>query len=172
MKHPELPQIPYRFDNLSSRMVHYRPQTCCCTQPESWYVKMRESRERWNRVGILVVAALVVVLLVIPGIHAEPLNQSMLTGSNFVDALNANNAYSWDISHPLTYHENLKPVTLFRAEWNETSLPGPRYMAFGPSVIAVTIDPLILVVILATVALCGVAWYIVRHRQDAGDDKE
>lgn len=129
-------------------------------------------RERWNRVGILIVAALAAVLFLIPGIHAAPLNQSMRTGSDLVDALNANNASPWDISHPIHYQENSKPVTLFKAEWNETSLPGPRYMAFGPSVIAVTIDPLVLVAILATIAICGIAWYILRHRQGAGDDKE
>jgi hypothetical protein len=133
---------------------------------------MRESQERWSRVGILVIAALATVLFVMPGIHAELLNQSMRTGSDFVDALNANNASSWNISHPIYYQENVKPVTLFKAGWNETRLPGPRYMAYGPSVIAVTIDPILLVVILATVALCGVAWYILRHRQHAGDDEE
>ena len=129
-------------------------------------------RERWNRVGILVIAALAAVLFVMPGIHAAPLNQSMRTGSDLVDALNANNASPWDISHPLKYQENSKPVTLFKAEWNETSLPGPRYMAFGPSVIAVTIDPLILVVILAILALCGIAWYILRHRHGVAEDKQ
>ena len=135
-------------------------------------MKMRESQERWNRVGILVVAALAAVFFVMPGIHAAPLNQSMRTGSDFIDALNANNASFWNISHPIHYQENVKPVTLFKAEWNETRLPGPRYMAFGPSVIAVTIDPLLLVIILATIALCGIAWYILRHRQASGDDKE
>ncbi len=129
-------------------------------------------RNRWNSVGILVIATLAKVLFVMPGIHAEPLNQSMRSGSNFVDALNANNASSWNISLPIHYQENVKPVTLFKAEWNETHLPGPRYMAFGPSVIAVTIDPLLLVIILATTVLCGIAWYILRHRQASGDDKE
>ncbi len=129
-------------------------------------------RDRWNRVGILVIAALVTVLIVMPGIHAAPLNQSMRMGSDFVDALTANNASTWNISHPIQHQENVKPITLFRAEWNETSLPGPRYMAYGPSVIAMTIDPLLLVIILATVALCGVTWYILRHRQKAGDEEE
>jgi len=129
-------------------------------------------REQRNSVGLLVIAALAAVLFVMPGIHAAPLNQSMLTGSDFVDALNANNASPWDISHPLKYQENSKPVTLFKAEWNETRLPGPRYMAFGPSVIAVTIDPLILVVILAILALCGIAWYILRHRHGVAEDKQ
>ena len=129
-------------------------------------------RNRWDSVGILVIAALATVFFVMPGIHAEPLNQSMRSGSNFVDALNANNASSWNISLPIQHQENVKPITLFRAEWNETSLPGPRYMAYGPSVIAVTVDPLLLVVILATVALCGVAWHILSHRQHAGDDEE
>jgi len=129
-------------------------------------------RNRWNSVGILVIAALATVLFVMPGIHAEPPNQSMQTGSNFVDALNVNNASSWNISLPIQYQENVKPITLFKAEWNETRLPGPRYMAYGPSVIAVAFDPILLVVILATVALCGIAWYILCHRQHAGDDKK
>ena len=169
VQYPQQPHISCRFDNLSLRMVPCRPQTCCRIAPESSYVKMRE---RWNHVSILVIAALATVLFVMPGIHAAPLNQSLRTGSNFVDALNANNATFWNISLPIQPQENVKQITLFRAEWNETSLPGPRYMAYGPSVIAVTVDPLLLGVILATVALCGVAWHILSHRQHAGNDEE
>ncbi|HTY52749.1 MAG TPA: hypothetical protein VMB35_06100 [Methanomicrobiales archaeon] len=33
------------------------------------------------------------------------------------------------------------PVTLLHLELNETSLPGPRYMAFGPSMIDISVPP-------------------------------
>lgn len=43
-----------------------------------------------------------------------------------------------------SYHSTPSPVTIFRAELHETSLSGPRYMAFGPSTIEYSADPMVL----------------------------
>ena len=40
------------------------------------------------------------------------------------------------------YQPTPSPVTIFKAELHETSLSGPRYMAFGPSTIDFSADPL------------------------------
>lgn len=54
------------------------------------------------------------------------------------------------------YHPTPSPVTIFKAELHETSLPGPRYMAFGPSTIEFSADPMVLF-FQGIVALLGAA---------------
>lgn len=39
------------------------------------------------------------------------------------------------------YKETPEPIAVFNVGVGETSLPGPRYMAFGPSVIGISISP-------------------------------
>lgn len=56
------------------------------------------------------------------------------------------------------YRKNPQPITVFEVGVSETSLPGPRYMAFGPSVIGISISPNVLgaLVILLSFALAAV----------------
>ena len=54
------------------------------------------------------------------------------------------------------YHPTPSPVTIFRTELHETSLSGPRYMAFGPSTIEFSADPVALF-FLGIVVLLGAA---------------
>jgi hypothetical protein len=62
-----------------------------------------------------------------------------------------------------------EPVTLIRVEVSETSLPGPRYMAFGPSSIGISVNPVILS-ILAVLVFPGIgAWCIWKY---GGKDEE
>jgi hypothetical protein len=68
------------------------------------------------------------------------------------------------------YAADPTPVTIFRAELNESTLPGPRYMAFGPSTIGLSIDPRMLAMI-AAVIFAGLAiGFIVVRRLAARDD--
>ena len=62
------------------------------------------------------------------------------------------------------------PVTLFRAELNQTELPGPRYMAFDPGVIAVSIDPRLLAVIFAATLAVLVIWLLVVRKKSGGEN--
>lgn len=55
-----------------------------------------------------------------------------------------------------SYHPTPSPVTIFRAELHETSLSGPRYMAFGPSTIEFSADPMMLF-FLGIVVILGAA---------------
>jgi len=59
------------------------------------------------------------------------------------------------------------PIDLFRAELDEETLPGPRYMAFGPSVIGISIDPRLLAVCFAIALIALVIWFVsIRNRDD------
>jgi hypothetical protein len=67
---------------------------------------------------------------------------------------------------PAEYRVTREPIKL-QLELNQTTLPGPRYMAFGPSYIGVWIDPVVLVVLLiiAVFVVCLV-YYIRRTRHE------
>ena len=72
---------------------------------------------------------------------------------------------------PADYRPGLTPVTIFRAGLNQSVLPGPRYMAFGPSVIEITIDPRLLAVVFAGLFAGYAALIILVMRRNRGDDK-
>lgn len=81
-------------------------------------------------------------------------------------------------SHPFTDAEMTKdyaiiptPVTIFRAEVTAETLPGPRYMAFGPSVISLSIDPRTVATIFAIVLIGLVIWFV-SFREHGGDETE
>ena len=64
----------------------------------------------------------------------------------------------------------LAPVTIYRFELNQISLPGPRYMAYGPSMIALAIDPRIIAIIIAIGAIITGVWYL--YPRNGKDENE
>ena len=81
--------------------------------------------------------------------------------------------------HPFTgadmvrdYAVTPTPVTIFRAELNVTTLPGPRYMAFGPSLIGLAIDPRMIAVTFAVVLVGLVVWFIGFRKRDREDEDD
>ena len=65
------------------------------------------------------------------------------------------------------------PITVFQAEVTAETLPGPRYMGFGPSVIGLSIDPRLLVVCFAVVLIGLVIWFVcIRKRKGDNPDDE
>lgn len=63
------------------------------------------------------------------------------------------------------------PITIFKAEVTAETLPGPRYMAFGPSVIGFSIDPRVLAVCFAVVLIGLVIWFVGFRKHD-GDEPD
>jgi hypothetical protein len=65
------------------------------------------------------------------------------------------------------------PVTIYVAELNQSELPGPRYMAFGPSSIGFSIDPRLLAILFAAVFVSLTVWFVVLRKKGHGNnDKE
>jgi hypothetical protein len=60
------------------------------------------------------------------------------------------------------------PFTIFKTEVSDTALPGPRYMAFGPSVIGISVSPVIVSALIVLVFLGIAAWCI---RNSIGRDE-
>jgi hypothetical protein len=69
-----------------------------------------------------------------------------------------------------SYKRTPEPITVFKAEVNETSMPGPRYMAFGPSVIELSVSPAILIAFAVLVVLGIGAWFLWAKRQQDDED--
>jgi hypothetical protein len=62
------------------------------------------------------------------------------------------------------------PVEVFRAELNQSTLPGPRYMGFGPSIIGLSINPRLLALGFA-IFLIGLVIWFVSFRHYGQDDE-
>jgi len=63
------------------------------------------------------------------------------------------------------------PVDLFHARLDAETLPGPRYMGFGPSVIGISIDPRLLAAGFAVALITLVIWFVsFRNRDDEKED--
>jgi hypothetical protein len=109
-------------------------------------------RSARNVVAVIVIAILAMGTTVTGADASRP----FLTDAEF----NTPNSSILNETIHTSFHETPEPVTVFRIEVTETALPGPRYMAFGPSVIGISIDP----VILSTLIVLGVigigAWCI------------
>jgi hypothetical protein len=71
--------------------------------------------------------------------------------------LSAINLSSPNASHTIT--PSLEPITLLHLEWNETTPTGVRYMAFGPKVIKIAVDPILLVILVGLAGAVAGAWY-------------
>ena len=68
---------------------------------------------------------------------------------------------------PATFTPAPTPITLVHLVLNQTSLPGERYMAFGPSVLDISIDPVLLTLIVGGIGVAAGAWYVFgRGRKD------
>lgn len=70
------------------------------------------------------------------------------------------------------FQKTPEPVTIFKAEVSETALPGPRYMAFGPSVIGISISPVILSALIVLVFIGIAAWCIRTCSRRENDGEE
>jgi hypothetical protein len=100
-----------------------------------------------------ILAAVLVTTILIPGILAAGIDNDSrfhpLVVNPVITPVNSSTINDTALAQ---YHRNPEPVGIFKAEVREPSLPGPRYMAFGPSIIGVSIDP----VILSTLIVLGV----------------
>jgi hypothetical protein len=77
--------------------------------------------------------------------------------------LTAINGSRTNASQPVTIAPTLEPITLLHLEWNETTPSGVRYMAFGPKVIEIAVDPLLLAILAGLGGAAAGAWYLFRR---------
>jgi hypothetical protein len=106
--------------------------------------------------------------IISPITAAGPGNGSWIAGPTELNITNHSVSNAWEQSN---FSEGPTPVSVFRAELNESTLPGPRYMGFGPSTISIAVDPRILAVIFAIVLIGLVIWFV-SFRSNVEDDRK
>jgi hypothetical protein len=64
------------------------------------------------------------------------------------------------------------PLLIYHFDQDQTVLPGPRYMAYGPSVIALAIDPRLLALLIAICAVITGAWYLLPRNGEENEEED
>lgn len=100
---------------------------------------------------------------------AEPGNVSMMRAPG--PDLNVTNHSFTGAEMTRDFAVTPTPITVFKAELTAETLPGPRYMGFGPSVIGLSIDPRLLAVCFAVVLAGLVIWFVTLRKRN-GDEPD
>jgi hypothetical protein len=124
-----------------------------------------------RRVVILVALSLAALAFLAPATNAGNPKDTQDVFLSKIPDLNATNGSVANISTLTGFQDTLMPVTLFRFELNDTKLPGPRYMAYGPSTIAFSLHPVLLVLLIITLGIITGLAYAVRRKRNARTEK-
>lgn len=123
--------------------------------------------------AVLIIASLVAAgVFFVPAIHAADNRRHFIDNGSMYPSLNytLHNGTLPNTSIQREHGAAPAPITIYHFELDQTSLPGPRYMAYGPSVIALAIDPWLLAVLIAIGAIIAGAWYLLPRKGE--DEKE
>jgi hypothetical protein len=132
-----------------------------------WWMRLRG-----EDAAVLIIASLVATGLFVPAIHAAD-NRGRIfdTGSQSpFSNYSLHNGTLPNVSMQTGYETTPPPITIYRFERDLASLPGPRDLAYGPSVITFTIDPRLLAGLVAICAIIAGVWYLLPHNEE--DTKE
>jgi hypothetical protein len=111
-------------------------------------------------VALLVIASLLATGLCVHAIHAGDNREHLLNSDYPLLNFSLHNGTVPDAAVQQEYGTTPAPITICRFELDQKFLPGPRYMAYGPGVITLAIDPRLLAVLLAIGVLITGAWYL------------
>ncbi len=118
------------------------------------------SASNWARQGFFLILLLVVTGFVFTPAAAGPeRGEPCVPEPGMGDACITNLTFNGSRTLP-EYEAGPTPVELFHTELDQAALPGPRYMAFGPSVIALSIDPRLLATCFAIALIALVIWFV------------
>lgn len=123
----------------------------------------------------ILAGVLLLILIVAPSVMATGAVVTGATGGGVnASVFITNNETGVPDSRISPYTETPEPVTLFKIELDEEQLPGPRYMAFGPSVIQFSVNPLFLLAVIIIIAVVLVAWFRVKrwNGRNDGDNRK
>jgi len=128
---------------------------------------------KFTGIGRAFAGFLIISLVLIPGVMAAEMGQDpghrVIITNPGIAPTNGSGINETALEN---YHKSPEPVTIFEAEVSETALPGPRYMAFGPSVIGISVSPVILSAVIVLVVLGIAAWCIWRYGRNDSEREE
>jgi hypothetical protein len=138
-----------------------RPQTCCLPCPNRNFWRCGGLEQRASGIGIVLLVFLLGMAVIAPALPAYGFDQDpgyhAGIGNPEIVTINQSEINETALEK---YLRSPEPVTVLHAEVREKSLPGPRYMAFGPSVIDISMNPEIFCAFVVMVALCIAFWCI------------
>ena len=120
---------------------------------------------RGQYTAFLIIASLVATALFVPAVHASDDRRLPFDSSSLYPSMNysLHNGTLPNASFQRELMGGPALITIYRFELNQTSLPGPRDMAYGPSVISLEVDLRLLAVLIAICAIFAGVWYLFPH---------
>ncbi|PKL64573.1 MAG: hypothetical protein CVV32_07825 [Methanomicrobiales archaeon HGW-Methanomicrobiales-3] len=92
--------------------------------------------------GIRILGFLFVIAVIVPALSADGIEQDQrYQPATLATEIFEINQSEINETALVKYKKTPEPITVFEVGVSETSLPGPRYMAFGPSVIGISMSP-------------------------------
>lgn len=116
--------------------------------------------------SILLFLLLAGSLMVLTVAARENVSMQITPGPN----LNVSNYSISTDGQPANFIAGPTPITIFRVELNQSTLPGPRDMGFGPSVIDLSIAPQLFAVIFIIILIGLVAWVFLKRKSEKRPD--
>jgi len=124
---------------------------------------------RGQYTAFLIIAYLVASALFVPAIHAADERRHPFDSGSLYPSMNYSlyNGTLPNASFQREHRTGPAPITIYRFEPDQTSLPGPRDMAYGPSVISLEVDLRLLAVLIAICAIfAGICYRFPRNGED------
>lgn len=120
----------------------------------------------WRGIRTWCAISLVLASLMVPAaLAADQGNGNRITTLTPIPDLNRTGVSLVNLTVPPEYQNTPSPITVFKVEVTASSLPGPRDMAYGPSVIGLSVDPRSLAVFIIIIAIAVVGWYIYSRKK-------
>jgi hypothetical protein len=116
--------------------------------------------------AVIIVSLVILCLLAPLALAAEQEIFGQVDPLTTIPELNSSAISAGNMTLPPQYQNTPSPVTVFKVEVTASSLPGPRDMAYGPSVIGLSIDPVTLVVIILIFIIVIVGYLYFQRNQD------
>ncbi|MFA4861821.1 hypothetical protein [Methanoregula sp.] len=112
-----------------------------------------------------ILISLVLVSILVPAALAAEGNANQIGILTPAPDLNGTGVSVTNMTVPSEYRSTLPPVSVFRVEVTASSLPGPRDMAYGPSVIGFSMDPISLAIIILIIAAIATGLYVYSRKR-------
>lgn len=127
-----------------------------------------------HRATVIIALLVTVGILCIPAVPAAAIQGQM--DENYPQLnYSLHNGTLPNASMPERFGANPAPVTIYSLELEETSMPGPREMAYGPRLIALAMDPVLIVVLVGSCAIIAGVWYLFTRKkaeEEGGEEEE
>jgi len=130
---------------------------------------MKRKSQYRARIFLVLLTVLVLACAMVPASPAaDPGNAARISTLTTAPDLNRSGSSLANMTIPPEYQNTAAPIVVFKAEVTASSLPGPRDMAYGPSVIGFSMDPasLAITVLVIAIIIAGLFLYFRKQKKE------